>query len=140
MTLAELIAARGLGFTCERLTPELFRCRITCEDRGMDFYHSSATEPTLVDAVTRLASAARQHIKTKMQTGLSANRDEASFRHWCALYGYNPESQEDHRRYLTIRRRAEQLKYVIGIPTYRKLLEIVNDATEKVNRQDYRDG
>jgi hypothetical protein len=123
MTLADLIAAHGLGFSCERLGPKIYRCRITCEARGMNFFHRSSTAPTLAEVITRLAKAAQQHVDTKLPNGLSANRDEASFRHWCALYGHDPMSHDDHERYRTIRRRAEQLKYVIGIPAYRELLE-----------------
>lgn len=126
MTLADWIAAHGLGFACRKIGPKIYRCRITCEDRGMDLLHISSTEPTLAEAITRLGKAARQHVKTKIRTDekLSASRDEASFRHWCALYGYDHRSHGDHKRYLTIRRKAEQLKYVVGIPAYKKLLEI----------------
>ena len=46
----------------------------------------------------------------------------ALFRHWALLYGYDQE--QDRQRYLSIRRRAEQLKCVIGILAYRQLLEI----------------
>ena len=124
MTVSDLIAARGLGFTCERVSPEIFRCRITCKDRGMNIFHASSTEPTLLEVVTRMIGAARQHVTSKLDTGLSANRDMASFKHWCVLYGYNPRSLDDHESYLTIRRRSESLKHVLGIKAYKQLLEI----------------
>jgi hypothetical protein len=124
MTVAEFIATHDLGFTCERVGPKLYRCRITCEDRGMGFYHNSPTVPTLAEVLTRLAVAAREHVNTKLPTGLSANRDEASFRHWCMLYGHDPLSDAVRMRYLVIRRKAEQLKYVIGIPAYHELLTV----------------
>jgi hypothetical protein len=130
MTISDLIAMHNLGFTCVRMSPELHRCRITCEDQGMGFVHKNSTTPTLVEALTRVAKAAQQHTKTKLHTGFSANRDEESFEHWCLLYGYDPESEEDHARYLTIRRKAEQLKYVIGIPAYKRLLQITEGNTE----------
>lgn len=126
MTIDDFIAEHGLGFTCKRVSPELFRCRITCGERGMNFFHHSVAEPTLPEALTRLAKAAHNHVKTKLpnESRATVSRDLASFRHWCVLYGYDFESQQDHQRYITIRRRAEQLKYVIGIPAYRQLLEI----------------
>jgi len=131
MTIADLIAAHGMGFACKRAGSELYRCRITCEDRGMDFVHKSSTIPTLVEALTRIAKAARQHVNTKLPTGLSANRDMESFNHWCAVYGYDPQSAKVHQRYVVRRRRAEQLKYVIGIAAYSQLLELLSALYEQ---------
>ena len=124
MTVADLITAYGLGLTCERRTENLFRCRLTCEDRGMTFHHLSPSEPSLAEVLTRLAAGAKQHVRSKLDTDLSANRDMASFKHWCVLYGFNPASVDDRQLYLILRRRSEQLKYVIGIEAYKQLLEI----------------
>lgn len=129
--IEEFIAAHPLGFTCEKVSPRLWRCRITCgpggeAQRGMDFFHLSSTEPTLADALTRLAKAAHQHVSSKLATsrGLSANRDLPSFYYWCMLYGFDPKSQKHRKRYVTRRRRAEQLKYVIGKEAYTELLAL----------------
>lgn len=129
MTLAEFIAAHTLGFTCERVSPRLWRCRITCgvtkeAERGMSFFHLSSTEPTLADALSRLAKVSHQHVATKLPTGLAASRDKASFQHWCVLYDHDPESRKDRAHYLTIRRRAEQLRYVLGTAAFKQLLEV----------------
>jgi hypothetical protein len=39
------------------------------------------------------------------------------------LYGYDPGSTKDRERYIRIRQTAEQLKYVLTIPIYRRLID-----------------
>jgi hypothetical protein len=128
MTISEFIATHGLGFTSKRVSPDLFRCRITCDERGMNFFHHSPTVPTLVETLTRIAKAAQQHVNSNLYNGVNASRDMASFQHWCTLYGYSVASPEDRERYIVIRRRAEQLKYVIGTAAFKELLEITDGA------------
>jgi hypothetical protein len=138
MTVEELKATHNIGFTCERARPDedIWECRIVFEDRGMTIYHLSPEEPTLAAVLKRLVVASRQHVSSKIKTEqkISANRDLVSFHHWCALYGHDPESRSDRKRYIKIRQKAEQLKYVLGIHTYRRLINGIKKSTKNCSR------
>jgi hypothetical protein len=136
MTIQQLIATHAIQFTCERLRPDedIFKCRITHKDRGMTIYHLSADEPTLAAVLKRLVMSCRQNVLSKVrgEKKLSANRDVASFEHWCVLYGYDPKSPADRERYLRLRRKAGQLKYVLGPETYKELIDDEGGKTKTV--------
>lgn len=137
MTVEEIIRKHQIEM--EDCKP-VFECRIVAldivdqkagvpEEFGMTITHESAKTPTLVDVLKRLAQLALQYQSTKMKRAPGQSRgardDFASFRHWCLRYGHDPNSPKARSAYLTIRRQAEKLRYVLGDEAYQQLLEAV---------------
>jgi hypothetical protein len=119
MTIQKFISDRQLTFTAVRVgKSNVYRCRLTQEDRGMNFYHAASEMPTLQQALTRLVAVARKHQASRVGKA-HASRDVESYLNWCSLYG-----EISRADYLTIRRTSEKLRYVLGRAVFTELLSL----------------
>lgn len=134
MTVDEIIREYKPWMELSSEVPEVYYCRILCVDQKTDeefemTVRHLGSKPTLANVLTLLGRMAWEHEKSKMrrEPGQSrgARADLASFRRWCFLYGHDENSPAVHERYIAMRKRSQQLKYVLGEEAYKKLLEAV---------------
>lgn len=134
MTVEDIIREYEPKMELTEIVAEVYDCRITCRDRetreelGMTVRHLGK-EPGLAQLLTLLAIAALEHENSKLQRepgqSRGARSDAASFERWCFLYGHDEKSPEIHNSYVAMRKRSEQLRYVLGDEAYQQLLEAV---------------